>query len=84
MSLTLAFRVAGHRATHVTCPPHSLTPPIPAVSTPLHCRAANEPLRWLVLSFRYIPRLELRRQAGGCLPDMNHARVAMIHASCAR
>jgi hypothetical protein len=60
-----------------------LTPPIPAVSTPLHCSAASDPLRWLALSFRFIPRLELWRQAGGFSPVMPHAD-AMSHASFAR
>lgn len=41
-----------------------LTPPIPAVSIPLHCRAASEPLRWLALSLRCIPLWNQRRQAG--------------------
>jgi hypothetical protein len=50
---------------------------------PLHCTAANDPLRWLTLSFRCIPTLELRRQAGGYATFMSHA-VAMSHASCAR
>jgi len=59
------------------------TPPIPAVSTPLHCSAASDPLRWLALSFRCVPRLELWRQAGGYSPVMPHAD-AMSHASFAR
>jgi hypothetical protein len=50
-----------------------LTPPIPTVSTPLHCRAASDPLRWLALSFRCFPPLELSETGG-----MNRT----CHASC--
>jgi hypothetical protein len=56
------------------CPPEkSLTPPIPAVFTPLHCIAASDPLRWLALSFRCIPTLELSKTDG-----MNR----LCHVSC--
>jgi hypothetical protein len=51
----------------------SLTPPIPAVSTPLHCSAASEPFRWLALSFHCIPPLEMSETGGMMRP---------CHASC--
>jgi len=60
-----------------------LTPPIPAVFIPLHCRAASEPLRWLALSFRYISTLESSET--GRMNRLCHASCrAMKPASCAR
>ena len=53
-----------------------LTPAIPAVSTPFHCSAASERLRWLALPFRCVPTLELpetgrRMRPMSCLMRMS-------------